>query len=145
MRILIKTTVPKTVEQIKQEFDLKLFKALKPPLVNLDVTRFDGCEKGDQVHLLISFGPLKQKWVSHITEDGQNHFEWFFIDEGHLLPPPIKVWKHRHIVQKVNESRSVIKDDINFSCGNFMLDAVIYPLMYIQFWLRKPVYKKYFS
>lgn len=142
MKILIKTQVADSHIHVFKKFNKSLFEKLAPPLVQLNVLRFDGCEKGDQVHLEIGLGPLKQKWVSLITEDQQTEEECFFIDEGSILPPPLKSWKHRHRIIKIDENTCEIHDDIDFSTGNQILDLAIYPILYSQFYLRIPTYKK---
>lgn len=126
-------------------FNLKLFKALKPPLMSLDVERFDGCNVGDEVHLNVGLGPFKAKWVSLITDNQENENETFFVDEGKYLPFPLKSWKHIHRVVKNDEEVSEIQDDIEYSTGNRALDTLMYPVLYLQFAARKPVYKKFFS
>jgi ligand-binding SRPBCC domain-containing protein len=145
MNILIKTTLSKNYREVHRGFDLKLFKALKPPLIALEVKRFDGCKKGDEVHLEIGLGPLKQKWVSLITENIENENECTFVDIGHILPPPLKDWKHTHRILKINEQTCEIHDDIHFSSGNKLLDLFLYPALYAQFAFRIPVYKKFFK
>ena len=145
MNILIKTRLSKNYKEVFKGFDLELFKALKPPLINLNVARFDGCKKGDEVHLEIGIGPLKQKWISHITDDFINKKECTFVDEGHILPPPLKDWKHTHRILNIDENTCEIQDDINFSSGNSLLDFFLYPALYAQFALRIPVYKKFFN
>lgn len=145
MRILIKTPISKNFDEVFKGFDLNLFKALKPPLLKLDVPRFDGCKKGDEVHLKIGFGPISQDWVSHISEHQDSENEHYFIDIGHVLPPPLKSWKHKHRVIKVTDETCIIHDDIEFSSGNKIIDLCLYMPMYFQFWLRKPAYKKFFK
>lgn len=144
MRFLITTKIEKSFGEVFQRFDLELFKALKPPLMNLDVIRFDGCRKGDEVHLIIGLGPISQNWVSHITEHGGSSEEHYFIDEGQVLPPPLKSWKHCHRVIKISDNSCFIHDDITYSSGVKLLDILIFPVLYAQFWSRKPQYKKYF-
>lgn len=126
-------------------FDLKLFKALKPPLMSLDVERFDGCNVGDEVHLKVGFGPFRTKWISLITENQENDQETYFVDEGKLLPFPLKSWRHIHRVVKTDDKGSEIQDDIEYSTGLRALDVLMYPVLYLQFAARKPVYKKFFS
>lgn len=145
MNILIKTRLSKNYKEVSQDFNLKLFEALKPPLINLNVARFDGCKKGDEVHLEIGLGPLKQKWISHITDDFENNNEWTFVDEGHVLPPPLKDWKHTHRIINISDAQCEIHDDIEYSSRNRLLDLLLYPALYIQFALRIPVYKKFFK
>ena len=145
MKILIKTPIEKNYNFVFSKFDVDLFKFLKPPLLNLEVERFDGCKKGDEIHLAIGLGPISMKWISLITENSENDEENLFIDEGHLLPPPLTYWKHIHRVKKVDENLTEIHDDIEFSSGNAILDHAIYPMLYFQFYLRKPAYKKFFK
>lgn len=145
MRILIKTPLEQDFDTVFKGFDLELFKALKPPLIQLEVTRFDGCKKGDEVHLKIGLGFFSQKWISHITDHYDTLSEHTFIDEGHILPPPLKDWKHTHRVIKTGTNTCEIHDDIEFSSGYSILDLFMYPALWFQFWLRKPVYKKVFK
>lgn len=141
MKILITTPVPKNYKKVFELFNLELFIKLKPPLVNLVVERFDGCKKGDEVHLSVS----GKKWVSHIVDFHQDEKEIYFIDIGAVIPPPIKEWKHIHKIQKVSENESLVIDDIEYSTGNALLDKLIYPGLLAMFSLRKPVYKRELS
>ena len=144
LRFVLTTPVPQSIDQVKAGFNLELFKALKPPIINLKVERFDGCHKGDEVHLKVGLG-LMMDWVSLITEDNQNSQEWYFIDEGDKLPPPLKKWRHRHRVLKREAGGSIIVDDISFSSGLKLLDYLLYFPLKLQFKLRAPVYKKIFG
>lgn len=145
MKLLLETKVATNYQKVFQRFDLSLFEALKPPLVDLTVERFDGCKKGDEVHLLIQLGPVKSQWISLITEDGHDETEAYFIDEGTLLPKPLKSWRHRHRIIKQDENHSLIVDDIEYSTGNQALDYLIYPTLYAQFAFRKPIYRDVFG
>ena len=145
MKMLIKTRIHKDYNFVFSKFNQDLFKSLKPPLLNLEVLRFDGCKKGDEIHLNIGFGPFSIKWISHITENSNGENENLFIDEGYLLPPPLKYWKHIHRVKKISEDLCEIQDDIEFSSGNQFLDTILYPTLYFQFSLRNPAYKKFFK
>lgn len=142
MKIFLPTEINNDLHTTFRLFNEDLFKALKPPAVGLKVLRFDGCKKGDEVHLEISVGPLKQKWVSLITDDSVSDDVCYFIDEGGKLPPPLKSWKHIHRIRKVDDQNCVIEDDIEFSTGNSFLDRMIYPVLLMQFKARKPVYQK---
>lgn len=142
MKLLLKTPIQNDLKTTFSLFNEDLFRALKPPLISLNVARFDGCKTGDEVHLEIGLGPVKQKWVSLITDDKEHDEVCFFIDEGKLLPPPLKYWKHIHRLVKVDNNNCMIEDDITFSSGNKFLDLLLYPIMYSQFAMRSPVYKK---
>ncbi|MCR9204200.1 MAG: hypothetical protein NXH75_06470, partial [Halobacteriovoraceae bacterium] len=136
--IVFKCPVKASVNEVKKGFNLELFKALKPPLVQLEVTRFDGCEKGDEVHLSVGLG-LKVSWVSLITEDHQDDNQWFFVDEGKVLPPPLKKWRHIHSVLKDGDN-AIIVDDISFTSNNRAMDFLLRPAMFLQFSGRYNVY-----
>ena len=144
MRIIIKTKVEQDFKKVFQAFDINLFMKLKPPLVSLDVIRFDGCQKGNEVHIEVKLLWMKQKWISLITEQQSNENKIYFIDEGVLLPKPLKYWKHKHIIDKSIDS-SIIIDDICYNTNNILLDFLLFPALFLQFYFRKPVYKSYFS
>jgi ligand-binding SRPBCC domain-containing protein len=143
MRIIIKTHVEQDFKKVFQAFDINLFMKLKPPLVGLNVIRFDGCKKGDKVQIEIRFLWFKQRWHSDITENHENEKSSYFIDKGRLLPWPLKKWKHVHKIEKSVEN-SIIIDDICYNTGNKLLDILIFPALFLQFYYRKPVYKFYF-
>lgn len=142
-RLLFKTQVPASLEEVKKGFNLQLFEALKPPVVNLKVERFDGCQKGDEVHLKVGLG-IMLPWISHITDDQESPDQWYFIDEGHRMPPPLKKWKHIHKVVRNDQGCQII-DDINYSCGNVIVDKIMRPILYLQFVTREGVYQKIFG
>jgi ligand-binding SRPBCC domain-containing protein len=142
-KLYFESPVSAPLEQVRDGFNLDLFKALKPPIVSLDVTRFDGCKKGDEVHLSVGLG-LKVKWVSHITADHESQDEWSFVDEGALLPFPLKKWHHHHRVLR-STNGSIIIDDISFSCGNALFDTLMKPALFLQFVGRKSVYQRIFG
>lgn len=137
------TPVKMSLQEIIPKFNQDLFEDLAPPLIPFQVERFDGCNKGDEVHLVMGFPPLKQKWVSHITESHTTDEEFLFVDEGALLPFPLTAWKHIHIVRKTS-SGSVLVDDISFTCSR-----ILAPLLKIglkcYFSMRQQRYRKAFG
>lgn len=141
MRILIKTPIANDYKVVFSKFNLDLFKALKPPLTSLIVERFDGCKKGGEVHLIVS----GQKWVSHITSDYEDETSIYFIDEGFIIPPPIKKWKHKHLILKTGDHQCVVIDDIYYTTGITLLDYLMYPILLAAFSFRKPVYVRELS
>ena len=141
MNIFIKTPVSKNYCEVFQRFDRDLFVALKPPILSLKVERFDGCKKGDEIHLKIN----GQRWVSHITEFYQSDDEIYFIDIGVIIPVPLSSWKHIHHIIRTGQDTCEVIDDINYSTGNKILDKAIYPFLYAIFFLRRPIYKKKLS
>lgn len=141
--LTFRTPVGSSLDKVKEGFNVELFKALKPPLLTLEVARFDGCKEGDEVHLKVGLG-LKVEWISLITKDIQTANEWSFIDEGKKLPFPLTAWRHHHRVIKSGEE-AIIIDDINFRCGPNFLTKMMKPLLYLQFVGRAPVYRKVFG
>ena len=139
-RIKIETFVSGNYQDVFNDFNQELFEFLLPPFIKLK--RFDGSKKGDEVHLLSS---NQWEWISLITEDGEYKNGKYFIDEGKSLFPPLKIWKHTHKVEMYTETKSKIIDEIRYSTGNTLVDVLVFPLLYSQFLLRKPQYKKFFS
>ncbi len=144
-KIHLKTKVQTPYKKVFERFDLSLFEALKPPMVKLEVERFDGCLKGNEVHLNIDMGFMKSKWISLITENSETEQEIYFIDVGKELPFPLRYWKHKHRILNIGSDQSEIIDEIEYSSGKGWLDALIYPILYAQFALRGPVYKDVFG
>jgi ligand-binding SRPBCC domain-containing protein len=133
-----------TLNQVVTGFDIHLFKALTPPLMALKVERFDGCKLGDEVHLRVGFLYPLQKWVSLITHSNQTADTFDFVDEGRHLPFPLKYWRHHHIVGK-NKHGAFIVDSIEYKTYFKLLDLLLYPIFFLQFYYRKAAYRKYFS
>jgi len=144
VKILIKTEVAMPFQEVYKGFNEELFLALKPPLLPLKLLRFDGCETGDQVHIELGFGKLTQRWDALIIDHNQNNEEFYFVDKGVQLPFFLKKWQHRHRILKSKNGAAII-DDIDYQTPYKFLDYLMYPIMYFQFYLRKPVYKKVFS
>jgi ligand-binding SRPBCC domain-containing protein len=146
MKIFISTRIEKNYRDVFALFNEKLFKALKPPLVNLEVERFDGCKKGDEVHLKISPLHLKtERWISHIVDFHDDSEQIYFIDIGVVIPFPLKSWRHIHRIERVGENKCNVIDDIDFTSGNAILDRFLYPVFFMMFKLRGPIYKRELS
>lgn len=143
MKINIKTRVEQDYLSVKQGFNKDLFLKLNPPFPPVKLLRFDGCRRGDKVSLELNFIFFKQTWTSIITSDRTDEQEFFFVDEGKKLPFFLRFWKHKHRVIR-DESGSIIVDEINFSARLKILSPLLYPVLYAQFWYRKPIYKKIF-
>ena len=130
--------------EVFQGFTRELFQALNPPWVNVDLIRFDGCSVGDEVHLKLSLVGLSYDWVSVIDESVKEEKEIRFVDNGTVLPPPLKVWQHTHRIKDLGGNRSVIIDNVYFGCANPLVEAAVAPGLYATFAWRKPIYKKHF-
>ena len=144
MKIRLTTEVDGNYMDVMEKFDVKLFEALKPKFGQMDIEKFTGSKKGDIVSLSF-ISPFKAKWVSEIVEDGFDEQRAYFIDEGRTLPFPLSFWRHKHIVEKLSESRSLIIDEMTFQGINFLFTWFLYPALYVAFYPRKKVYQRYFK
>ncbi len=144
MRIKITTPVRQPYKQVARGFDKKLFTSLNPPFPPVKLLRFDGSTRGDEVHLQLNFLLFTQVWKSLITENAENEEEIYFIDKGIQLPFFLSYWQHTHRIKRVGPHTHII-DDISFRTPFLLFDLLMYPVMYLQFLYRKPLYKKYFA
>jgi ligand-binding SRPBCC domain-containing protein len=144
MNITISTKVNQSLLKVWEGFNLELFSKLAPPFPPVEVKEFGGCLKGDKVHLELNFLLFKQDWISDIVDQKRTESEIYFVDEGTKLPFFLSYWRHRHRLVK-DEDGTMIIDDINFKTPTILTDYLFYPLMYLQFLYRKPIYKKVFE
>lgn len=142
--ITISTQVRQNFRSVIQGFNQDLFLQLNPPFPPVQLIRFDGCKKGDVVSLELNFIFFKQPWESLIVEDDLTEKEFYFIDEGIKLPFFLKYWRHKHRIIK-NGKGAMIVDDITFRSPFWMMDFLLYPVLWLQFLYRNPVYKKVFE
>jgi ligand-binding SRPBCC domain-containing protein len=145
MKILIQTQVNQEFRTVWDGFDLSLFEILSPPFPPVKVLRFDGCLKGNFVSLELNFLLFKQTWTSEITEQQATDDEIYFIDEGTKLPFFLSYWQHKHRVVRNPSGGTLIIDDISFKTPTLFTNYLFYPLMYLQFLMRKPIYRKVFQ
>lgn len=145
MEIRISTLVKGNYLEVLQQFDQELLEKLTPPGLQIKLLQYDGSKRGDIVHIRIFIlGFIMQEWVSEITDTGRDKRHAFFIDEGKTLPTFLRSWKHAHIVENHQENSKII-DKIEFRTPFKLLDWAIFPLLYLQFAYRKPIYKKVFG
>ncbi len=144
MKIIIQTQVSQHYLKVKSGFNESLFKKLSPTFPPVQLIRFDGSSKGDLVILELDFFVFKQKWTSKIVDDLTNDHEFYFIDKGISLPFFLKNWQHKHHIFH-NAKGSIISDEIDYEGPTGILTYLLYPALYLQFWMRKPVYRKIFQ
>lgn len=144
MNIVLKTKVKGHYKKVMEQFDRDLFMALAPPFPKIKLVEFTGSKKGDKVHIRF-LAPVNTDWVSDITDHHEDENESYFIDEGTTLPWPLKFWKHKHIVRKVDDNTSEIIDDISYRGPNGLMSLLMYPALYFGFLQRKPIYRNYFG
>lgn len=144
MRLQIHTKVSAEWQEVKKGFTEKLFLALNPPFPKVKLLQFDGCREGDIVSIELGFLLFKQNWISEVMDDGGTHDCWHFTDVGTALPFFLKSWRHTHTVKACDQGSSII-DDIHFTTGTQLTDAIFYPVLYLQFLYRRPTYQKVFG
>lgn len=144
MKLKISTEVGQALPQVILGFNEDLFKKLSPPFPKVILKRFDGCLKGDIVSLELDFLIFKQMWTSEIISYESNPEKFEFVDKGIELPFFLMSWQHRHTLLLENGVVSIV-DDINFSSNFKFFDYLLFPVMYLQFFFRKPIYKKVFN
>lgn len=145
MNFSVRTKIPNTTkEAVMKGLDRSLFLRLAPPFPKLKLLRFDGSERGNEIHLKLNFIFYKKIWISLVTEHGSNEQEIYFVDEGIALPPPLQFWQHRHFIFQVGPDVE-LEDNITYRSRNKGLDILLRPFFYFVFAYRKPIYKKYLS
>lgn len=144
MHIKISTRVSAPFEKVMNGFDQNLFQRLNPPFPPVKLLRFDGSKKGDLVSLQLNFIFFKQNWTSEITDEHNSKGHFYFVDQGVELPFFLKQWRHKHVVNAVAGGSEIV-DDIYFRTPFRLFDIIMYPVLWLQFMYRKPIYKKYFS
>lgn len=144
MKINIKTAVNQSVSDVWNQFDDKLLLKLSPPFPPVKLISF-GQKVGEKVTFELNFFIIRQLWVSEITESYYSVEESFFIDEGVQLPFFLKYWKHKHRIVKDGSTGSKIIDEIEFRTPTVLTDYIFYPILYLQFLYRKPIYQRIFK
>ena len=146
MRLTLRTAVAQPPAQVLAGFTRALFEALAPPFPRLRVLRFDGCRTGDHVDIELDTGVKRLRWTALIVDHGQRpDGTLFFVDEGQQLPPPLRHWRHRHLIAPGPNQTSVVVDDVEYRTASPLLDALLYPALWAQFAWRRPIYRRWFG
>ncbi len=144
MHLILKTTVKQAPAQVFAGFTKDLFLRLAPPFPPVKLQRFDGCAVGDVVSLELNFIFFRNTWESHIIAQESSETGIYFIDVGKQLPFFLRKWTHKHqILPQANGSQII--DDITYKSPFWLLDYLLYPVLYLQFAYRSPIYKKIFN
>lgn len=145
MHVTLRTAVSQPPAVVMAGFTRELFVALAPPFPRLRLLRFDGCHAGDRVEIELDTLVKRLSWTSLIVDDGvQPDGTHFFVDEGQVLPPPLRFWRHRHLIEPGPNGGSVIVDALEYRTASRLLDVVLYPAMWAQFAWRRPIYRRWF-
>ncbi|MVM41844.1 hypothetical protein GO730_36160 [Spirosoma sp. HMF3257] len=150
MQFILKTQVNQTLPVVWAGFTRSLFERLSPAFPPVKVVRFDGCLRGDIVHLQLNFLLFRQDWISLIVDQQTDNEEIYFIDQGTKLPFFLSFWKHRHGLRRTadritGQEQTTIIDDITFQTPFVLTNYLLYPLLWLQFAYRKPIYRRVFS
>lgn len=145
MKLYFKTPIALPFEKVRDGFSRDLFTYLSPSFIPSELERFDGCKTNDEVHIRLGPSPLSQKWISLITFEETNAAGWSFIDEGKVLPWPLRYWKHHHRVDKISANECCIVDDIEYRCIHPVFDVLMKPMLWSVFAIRPKRYKTYFK
>ncbi len=148
MHIVLKTKVDQSLPAVWAGFNRTLFERLSPPFPPVKVVRFDGCLRGDIVHLQLNFLFFRQDWISRIIDQQTSREEIYFVDKGIKLPFFLTYWQHHHGLQRLADGsaeRTIVIDDITFKTPFLLTDYLIYPILWVQFAYRKPIYRRMFQ
>lgn len=145
MKLFYRTPVNRSMNVVAKGFDHNLFLYLNPPNISAKSLRFDGCTKGDKYHIELGLGAVTQNWIGSITDSGEDSYSWWFVDEGDVLPWPLKSWRHLHKVNRLSENSCEIVDYISYETEPKFLAPIILPVMKAVFNVRPARYKSYFE
>ncbi|MFM8270696.1 MAG: hypothetical protein ACKN9V_10955 [Pseudomonadota bacterium] len=145
MKLYFEAQVKSTLQEIKTGFNQDLFLRLKPPFMSLKLERFDGCEKGHEVHLKMGMPGFLQGWVSEITESSQSDTVWEFVDEGKKLPAPFTFWRHIHRVEKISDTSCRVSDSIEYRCTSGLVERALWGPLWLSFSIRPRIYREVFG
>lgn len=144
MKLHIRTLVNQNASRVQKGFNQDLFVKLSPPFPKVSVSRFDGCSTGNIVSLELNFLLFKQKWTSLIVHHDSHENLFLFIDEGKDLPFFLTNWKHEHRIEN-HQNGALIHDNIQYKTPFIVLDYLLWPLFFLQFVYRKPIYRRIFK
>ncbi len=140
----LETKVNQDYKTVFAGFDRKLFDVLLPNFPPVKVLEFDGQRVDGRVGIEMNLFLFKIVWIVRIVSITESLDEIEFVDEGVELPSFLRYWKHRHIVRHNGVSTTII-DDITFYSPYRVLDWLLYPIFWLQFFMRRPIYERFFS
>jgi ligand-binding SRPBCC domain-containing protein len=144
MQIKVKTQVFESRSKVWAGFNKDLFMALAPAYPRLEVTRFDGCETGDEVHIVLHTGFVSLNWNARIVSHSFSNEANEFIDEGSVLPFPLVFWRHVHRIED-SPNGCIITDHVFYRTRIFLIDILLYPFLFLTVYQRKRAYRKFYS
>ncbi|WP_018921387.1 SRPBCC family protein [Salsuginibacillus kocurii] len=103
-------TQPKNIERVQSFQNLKIESS---PYVT----------EGEDLHVALSVGGIKTKWISEVTKVEPKRR---FIDEGKDLPYPLEYWYHEHLFTEADE-KTIMVDRIIYEAKlpTFLLNIAL--------------------
>lgn len=146
MRFLIHTPVKGEPRKVFAGFDHNLLLMLTPPGMRIDLIHADQADKPNgYIHLKVTIlGIIKQEWKNRFSDHELADDRCHFLDTGEMMPFPIKSWRHDHRVERLGDHTQII-DDVQFGTKFLLLDWLLFPVMWLQFRYRRPIYRKHFG
>lgn len=141
MKIRLVCQVKRPFAEVVEVFDRQLLTYLLPPLGTL--YQYEGQKIGDLVEVRFRI-PLMKSWKVIVKEHWETHREYGFTDRGLQVPLGIVYWQHMHRVIARDNHSVFIVDDIEYETHLKIWDYLIYLPLYLGFYLRKPLYRRYF-
>jgi len=137
-KVLIKKVLPAKVIESFHDKDFVSFLIKFQPV---KIVVWNGIKNGKLAEFKFWFFGWKTMNVIHKNYVLKtNHLS--FEDHGNLLPFGLKNWKHRHIIEKVNNG-TLITDLVSFE-GNSFKNIFIKPIMLFPIVIRRITYKIWF-
>lgn len=146
MRLKIVTQVMGDYKKVFSGFDHSLLLKLSPPGFRVQLLKADPPEMaGGRIALKVTIlGLIHQDWENEFSQYEIGESECHFVDEGRKMPFPIKRWRHDHRVQRDGDHARIV-DDVTYSSGLLVVDWLLYPVMWMQFAYRRPIYRRHFG
>lgn len=89
-------------------FQTGILKALTPPLMIMQVHRFDPLANGSIGEFTIWMGPIPVRWLAEHSEVSQTGF----VDTQ--TKGPMKFWKHTHRFRRISPDLTEVHEHIEF-------------------------------
>ncbi len=147
MRFQILTRVQGSHRDVFLKFDHSLLTQLTPPGIRMELLHAqEPSEPGAYIQLRVTIlGIIRQNWENAFSHYALGELECHFVDEGRVMPFPIRYWRHDHRVLADGAHHAIINDDVTFKTGFFLLDWIMYPILWMQFRFRQPIYRRVFG
>lgn len=147
MRFQILTPVKGSHRKVFAGFDHGLLLQLTPPGAKMQlISADDPAKEGGRIYLRVTLlGIIRQEWINAFSQYELTEAECHFVDQGVKMPFPIRLWRHDHRVLSDGPDRAIINDDVTYKTGFFLMDWFLYPILWLQFRYRRPIYQRVFG